>query len=86
MNNKEREIIRCPLCGYQGIETKPGKSICPECSAAFEIDDRREWVFVGPDNLRLPIEGNICMRCSLLQEEETENCANCEGRLYNRLQ
>jgi len=57
---EEYEIIQCPFCGYQGIETKPRKSVCPECGAEFEIDDRGECVFVDPDNLRLPVEGTIC--------------------------
>jgi DNA-directed RNA polymerase subunit RPC12/RpoP len=63
---EEYEIIRCPFCGYQGIEAKPGKSVCPECDAAFELDDRVECVFVDPDNPRLPIEGIVCTRCGLV--------------------
>jgi DNA-directed RNA polymerase subunit RPC12/RpoP len=57
VDDKEFEIIRCPFCGYQGIETQPGKSVCTECGTAFEIDDRGECVFVDPKNLRLPIDG-----------------------------
>ena len=86
MDDNEWEIIPCPFCGYQGIETKPGKSVCSECDTAFEIDDRGECVFVDPDNPRLPIEGTICTRCGLVQGEETENCVHCGNRLNNRLQ
>ena len=35
----ESEIIRCAFCHYHGIEAKPGKTVCPECGASFEIDD-----------------------------------------------
>ena len=70
MKNKALENIRCPFCGYQGIETQPGKTVCPECDTAFEIDDRGECVFVDPDNLRLPIDGTFCPKCGLVQWEE----------------
>ena len=45
----------------------PGKTVCQECRTQFEIDDRGECVFVDPDNLRLPIDGIVCMRCGLVQ-------------------
>ena len=70
----ESEIIQCPFCGYQGIKAKPGKAVCPECKAMFEIDDQGECVFVDPSNPRLPIEGIICPRCGLVQGEEGERC------------
>ena len=57
------EIIRCVFCGYDGIEAKPGKTVCPGCDTVFEIDDRCECVFVDLENPRLPIEGIICPRC-----------------------
>ena len=82
---KEPEIIRCPFCGYYGIEAKPGKSVCPDCDASFEIDDRGECIFVNPDNPKLPIEGTVCPRCGLVQGEETENCVYCGSRLNMRL-
>ena len=74
------EIIRCPFCGYHGIEVKPGKTVWPECEAEFEIDDCGECVFVDPNNPTLPIEGIICLRCGLVQREEGENCAYCRAR------
>jgi uncharacterized protein YbaR (Trm112 family) len=39
------EIIQCPFCNYQGTEAERGKTVCTECDAAFEIDDRGECVF-----------------------------------------
>jgi hypothetical protein len=86
MKDKELELIRCPFCGYQGIETKPGKLVCPECDAEFEIDDRGECIFVDPDSPRSPIAGIICKRCGLVQGEEAENSVYCGGNLNNRLQ
>lgn len=81
----EFEIIRCPFCGYRGIEVKPGKSDCPGCDAGFEIDDRVECVFVGLENPRLPIEGTISMRCGLIQGD-AESCVYCEAELNTKLQ
>jgi hypothetical protein len=86
VDDKELEIIRCPFCGYQKIETEPGKSGCPECDTAFEIDDRGECVFVDPIGPRLPIEGTICPECGLVQGEEAENCLYCGGHMNKRLQ
>ena len=63
------KITQCAFCDHQGIEAKSGKTVCPECDAAFEIDDRGECIFVDPSNPRLPIEGIICPRCGLVQGE-----------------
>ena len=80
------EIIKRPFYGYSGIETIPGKSVCPECDTAFEIEDRGEYVFVDLNSPRLPIEGIICTRCGLVQGEEAESCAYCGGHMNKRLQ
>ena len=80
------EIIHCTFCGYQGIEAKPGKTICPECAAAFEIDDRGECIFVDPGTPRLPIEGIICPKCGLVQGEESERCVYCGSAMNSKIQ
>ena len=46
-----------------------GKMKCPECHAKFEYDDRMEVIFVGSEDLRLPIKRNVCSKCGLLQDE-----------------
>jgi hypothetical protein len=34
------ETLKCPFCLNLRIEAIAGKTICPECSAEFEVDDR----------------------------------------------
>lgn len=82
----ELDIIRCAFCGYDGIEAKPGKIVCPECDIVFEIDDRCECVFVDLNNPRLPIEGTICLSCGLVQGEEGEDCVYCGAKLNTEIQ
>ena len=43
-------------------------------------------IFVDPENIRLPIEGTVSMRCGLVQGEEAESCAYCGGHMNKRLQ
>ena len=50
------DTIRCTFCRNQGIEAAPGKTACPKCAAAFEVDYRVECVFTDPNNPRIPVE------------------------------
>ena len=61
----------CPFCLNQCIKASPGKTRCPVCDAAFEIDDRAECVFGDTNEIRLPVIGIICATCGLIQAEQT---------------
>ena len=54
-------FLKCPFCLSQSVEAKSGKSNCPVCFAEFEIDDRLECIFVDPINLKLPVNGFVCI-------------------------
>ena len=69
--------IRCPFCTDGHIKAEPGKATCFDCDAKFEIDDRAECIFVDLDNPRLPISGNICGECGLVQSDKNETCVYC---------
>ena len=60
-------FLKCPFCLNQSVEAKPGKTTCPEYSTEFEIDDRSECIFVNPMNLKLPVNGLVCLSCGLVQ-------------------
>ena len=80
------DYIKCPFCLNNNIKSKPGKTSCPDCSAEFEIDDRGECIFIDTSNPRLPINGNVCMSCGLVQGEDNMNCLYCGVELFNILQ
>jgi len=75
--------LKCPFCLSQSVEPKPGKAICPECSAEFEIDDRLECIFVNPKNLKLPVNGFICSACGLVQGYDNKKCVYCGAALIS---
>jgi hypothetical protein len=72
-----RENSICPFCMNQCIEAKEGKTRCPVCDAAFEIDDRVECVFVDTDNIVLPFNGIVCASRGLVQAEDRKRCLYC---------
>ena len=76
------ELLKCPFCLIQSIEAKSGATICPECDAQFEIDDRLECIFGDIDNTRLPAIGTICTSCGLIQAGSPQNCLYC-GAVIN---
>jgi len=61
--------LKCPFCLNPVVDSNPSEKICPRCQAEFEIYDRGECVFANPDNLRLPINGNVCKVCGMVQGE-----------------
>jgi hypothetical protein len=81
----ESNYIKCPFC--QGIlELKAGKQRCTECGTKIEIDDRLECIFADPNDLRLPIKGNLCSKCGLLQDYGIDYCLNCGHPLSSTIQ
>ena len=80
------DYIKCPFCSNHNIKSKSGKTFCTDCSTEFEIDDRGECIFIDTSNPRLPINGNVCMSCGLVQGEEKGNCVYCGARISGGLQ
>ncbi len=74
--------IPCPFCSDGMIEIKSGKRSCPDCGAKFEIDDREECIFVDINDPRLPVNGNFCSSCGLIQHRDNLDCVYC-GRGLN---
>ena len=85
-NFQHLDYLKCPFCLNHKIEAKPGKTICPECSAKFEIDDRLECIFADTQQLRLPVNGFVCGACGLIQGDENRNCAYCGTELSTAIQ
>ncbi len=81
-NAKPGDYLKCPFCSYAGIVLNPGETLCPKCAAEFAIDDRLESIFVNTNNPRLPLKGNICTNCGLLQSETVTECLNCGAQMY----
>jgi hypothetical protein len=68
------------------VESKPGKTTCPECSAELEIDDRLECVFADTSKMRLPVNGFVCGVCGLVQGDQAKSCFYCGTKLSTNLQ
>ena len=77
--SEDYEYLTCPFCMNQCIQANTGKTRCPMCNAAFEIDDRVECVFADTDNIRLPVNGIICGSCVLVQGVNRKSCLYCGG-------
>ena len=73
----------CPFCRQTEIGDEPGPTVCPACTAGLEIDDRGECVFVDTASPRLPMFGQVCTECGLVQQDKRETCNNC-GTTLNR--
>ena len=56
----------CPFCRKTEVGNESGPVICQACKAGFEIDDRGECVFVDTDDLRIPVDGQLCVVCGLV--------------------
>jgi hypothetical protein len=82
--SKQTRYINCPFCSGL-IEPKIGQTKCPECKAKFTYDDRLESVFVDLDDLRLPIKGNVCSNCGLLQDYGGGTCLYCGKELSSTI-
>ncbi len=68
------------------LEPKTGKQKCSECGTNFEIDDRLECIFADTNDLRLPIKGNVCIKCGLIQDYGIDYCMNCGYGLSSTIQ
>ena len=75
--SKSHEYLMCPFCLNQCIEPRQGKTRCPVCNAAFEIDDRVECVFADTENIRLLVNGIVCGSCGLVQGGNRISCLYC---------
>ena len=73
----------CPFCRQSDILENSGPTICPSCQTVFEIDDRGECVFVDTDSLRMPMFGQVCVECGLVQEIRRDACVYC-GVAFNK--
>ena len=65
----------CPFCRQTIIGDEPGLSVCPACKAGLEIDDRGECVFVDTASPRLPMFGQVCTECGLVQQDKRDACS-----------
>ena len=85
-SSESKGYLNCPFCSNQCVEARQGKTRCPVCDAAFEIDDRVECVFGDTNEIRLPAMGTICATCGLIQAGKIQNCLYCGARIYTTLQ
>jgi hypothetical protein len=69
--------MSCPFCRQSDIPDNSGKTICPSCQTVFEIDDRGECVFVDTDSLKMPMYGQVCTACGLIQQDRRDSCNWC---------
>jgi hypothetical protein len=75
--SESHDYLTCPFCLNQCIEPRQGKTRCPVCDAAFEIDDRVECMFADTDDVGLPIYGIVCGSCGLVQSGDRKSCPYC---------
>ena len=61
-----------------------GPTICPFRKTVFEIDDRGECVFVDTNSLKMPMYGQVCGACGLIQQDKRDSCVWC-GTGFSRL-
>jgi hypothetical protein len=73
----------CPFCRETDIGNKSGQTVCPACKAGFEIDDRGECIFADVDRIRIPVDGQVCMVCGLVQDGKWGSCVWC-GADFNK--
>ena len=73
----------CPFCRETEIGDDTGPTVCPACGVGFEIDDRGESVFVDTDDPRMPMCGQACMQCGLVQQDKRGTCVYC-GAAFNK--
>ena len=73
----------CPFCRQTEVGEKSGSAVCPACKAGFEIDDRGECVFVDMASPKMPMFGQVCTECSLVQQDKRETCVYC-GATFNK--
>ena len=73
----------CPYCREVEIGDNTGPSTCPACKAEFRIDDRGECVFADLERLRMPVHGQVCPVCGLVQEGRWDWCVRCGAGFSN---
>jgi len=83
--SKPKRFIECPFCSGV-LEPKIGKMKCPDCNAKFSYDDRMESVFGDTEDLRLPVHGNVCPQCGLVQGQYVQRSFYCGKGLCGTVQ
>jgi len=78
--------IRCPFCTEGYVRSEPGKAICLDCNAKFEIDDRAECIFVDLADPKLPNKGIFCRSCGLVQSHDKKRCSYCRTIIRQEMQ
>jgi len=73
----------CPFCRQSDIGDKSGTIICSSCQTVLEIDDRGECVFVDADSPKMPMYGQVCAECGLVQQDKRDSCVYC-GTVFNK--
>ena len=73
----------CPFCRQSEIPDKSETTICPSCKTVFDIDDRGECVLVDTDSPRMPMLGQVCAECGLIQQGKRDLCVYC-GTIFNK--
>ncbi len=51
----------------------------------FEIDDWGECVFVYTDSPKMPMFGQVCAECVLIQQDKRDLCVYCGAEINNSL-
>ena len=67
----------CPFFQESDISDVTGPMICQACKIGFEIDDRGECVFADMAHPRLPMCGQVCTVCGLIQTDKRKSCMWC---------
>lgn len=83
--SKQPAWVECPFCSGV-VKPKTGMMKCPECGAAFRYVDHPDCMFADTAQMRLPIDGTLCVRCGLIQDAGNRVCAYCGASLCNTLQ
>lgn len=73
----------CPFCRETEVGDETGPTVCPSCGAGFEIEDRGECVFVDTASPRMPMFGQVCTECGLIQQDKRNSCVYC-GTIFNK--
>ena len=79
--SQDIDFLKCPFCLNRTIESKSDTTICSECFAELEIDDRLECIFVDTQHMKLAPKGCVCGSCGLVQGDENKNCVYCGAEL-----
>ncbi|MCG6910615.1 MAG: hypothetical protein LJE94_10890 [Deltaproteobacteria bacterium] len=79
----QKHYIECPFCSGLVEAKLERQMICLECRATFTYDEKLQGIFADTSNLRLPIQGTVCTRCGLVQDERAGHCVYCGARMVS---